>query len=131
MEKITGVSMTLIGRQSEQDKIRICKALLHCLKSLHHAGIVHADIKLDNVIFRKLPSGKITGKLIDFDNSFWESQPPAPDEEILGDPVYMAPETFLMMEEEYLHWGWYFTRFLQENFLSLIMKSMTMLLKQY
>ena len=92
--------MTLIGRQSEQDKIRICKALLHCLKSLHHAGIVHADIKLDNVIFRKLPSGKITGKLIDFDNSFWESQPPAPDEEILGDPVYMAPETFLMMEEE-------------------------------
>lgn len=100
MEKITGVSITLIGRQSEQDKIRICKALLHCLKSLHHAGIVHADIKLDNVIFRKLPSGKITGKLIDFDNSFWESQPPAPDEEILGDPVYMAPETFLMMEEE-------------------------------
>lgn len=100
MEKITGVSMTLIGRQSEQDKIRICKALLHCLKSLHHAGIVHADIKLDNVIFRKLPSGKITGKLIGFDNSFWESQPPAPDEEILGDPVYMAPETFLMMEEE-------------------------------
>lgn len=132
--------MTLIGRQSEQDKIRICKALLHCLKSLHHAGIVHADIKLDNVIFRKLPSGKITGKLIDFDNSFWESQPPAPDEEILGDPVYMAPETFLMRKKRkaglrvqsmYLHWGWYFTRFLQENFLSLIMKSMTMLLKQY
>lgn len=71
------------------------QALLHCLKGLHHAGIVHADIKLDNVIFRKLPSGRITGKVIDFDNSFWEKQPPASDEEILGDPVYMAPETFI------------------------------------
>lgn len=100
MEKITGVSMTLVRKLPETDKIRICKALLHCLKGLHNAGIVHADIKLDNVIFRKLPSGKITGKVIDFDNSFWEAQPPAPDEEILGDPVYMAPETFLMMEEE-------------------------------
>ena len=100
MEKVTGVSMTLIRKLPEEDRIRICKALLHCLKGLHHAGIVHADIKLDNVIFRKLPSGRITGKVIDFDNSFWEKQPPAPDEEILGDPVYMAPETFLMMEEE-------------------------------
>lgn len=100
MEKITGISMTLVQKLPEADKVRICKALIHCLKGLHHAGIVHADIKLDNVLFRKLPSGKITGKVIDFDNSFWEAQPPSPDEEILGDPVYMAPETFLMMEEE-------------------------------
>ena len=78
MEKITGVSMTLVKKLPEADKIRICKALLHCMEGLHHAGIVHADVKLDNVLFRKLPSGKITGKVIDFDNSFWEAQPPSP-----------------------------------------------------
>ena len=100
MEKITGVSMTLVKKLPEADKIRICKALLHCMEGLHHAGIVHADVKLDNVLFRKLPSGKITGKVIDFDNSFWEARPPSPEEEIMGDPVYMAPETFVMMEEE-------------------------------
>ena len=52
------------------------------------------------MIFRKLNSGKITGKIIDFDNCFWEKQPPAPDEEIGGDQVYMAPETYVMMAEE-------------------------------
>ena len=73
---------------------------MHCLGRLHQRGIVHADIKLDNILFRRLPSGKVTGKLIDFDNCFWEKQPPRPDEEIHGDLVYMAPETFVMMQNE-------------------------------
>ena len=83
-----------------EDRVRICKALVHCLGRLHQRGIVHADIKLDNILFRRLPSGKVTGKLIDFDNCFWEMQPPQPDEEIHGDLVYMAPETFMMMQTE-------------------------------
>ena len=53
-----------------------------------------------NTAERRLPSGAVTGKLIDFDNCFWEVQPPRPDEESHGDLVYMAPETFMMMQTE-------------------------------
>ena len=100
MEKITAVSVNIVKKLPEEDKIRICKALIHSLEGLHRQGIVHADVKMDNVIFRTLNSGKITGKIIDFDNCVWEKQPPAPDEEIGGDQVYMAPETYVMMAEE-------------------------------
>ena len=100
MEKVDAISIDEVRRIHADDKLRICKALVHCLGRMHEAGIVHADIKLDNVLFRRLPSGKVTGKLIDFDNCFWEAQPPRPDEEIHGDLVYMAPETFMMMQTE-------------------------------
>ena len=100
MEKVDAISLDEVRRIAVDDKLRICKALVHCLGRLHAAGIVHADIKLDNILFRKLPSGKVTAKLIDFDNCFWEKQPPKPDEEIHGDLVYMAPETFVMMQNE-------------------------------
>lgn len=100
MEKVNGVKFGEVQTISFQDKARICKALIHSLHVLHQQGIVHADIKMDNILFRRLPSGSITGKIIDFDNSFWERQPPSPEEEIRGDPVYMAPETFKMMQNE-------------------------------
>ena len=100
MEKVDAIGLDEVRHIPVEDKLRICKALVHCLERLHHSGIVHGDIKLDNILFRRLPSGKVTGKLIDFDNSFWESEPPKPDEEIYGDLVYMAPETFMMMQNE-------------------------------
>ncbi len=100
MEKVEAIGLDDVQRIDAGDKLRICKALVHCLGRLHAAGIVHGDIKLDNILFRRLPSGKVTGKLIDFDNCFWEVQPPRPDEEIHGDLVYMAPETFMMMQTE-------------------------------
>ena len=100
MEKIDAIGIDEVMAIPIGDRVRICKALVHCLGRLHQRGIVHADIKLDNILFRRLPSGKVTGKLIDFDNCFWEMQPPQPDEEIHGDLVYMAPETFMMMQTE-------------------------------
>ena len=100
MEKVDAIGIDEVKRITEEDKLRVCKALVHCLGGMHKAGIVHADIKLDNILFRRLPSGKVTGKLIDFDNCFWEKQPPRPDEEVHGDLVYMAPETFMMMQTE-------------------------------
>ena len=100
MEKIDAIGIDEVMAIPIEDRVRICKALVHCLGRLHQRGIVHADIKLDNILFRRLPSGKVTGKLIDFDNCFWEMQPPLPDEEIHGDLVYMAPETFMMMQTE-------------------------------
>ncbi len=100
MEKVDNIDRKKLNITDLKDRERLCRVLLHSVGCLHKKGIVHADIKMDNILFRQLPSGKITGKLIDFDNCFWEKTPPAPDEEIHADLVYMAPETFMMMQTE-------------------------------
>ena len=71
MERVDAIGIDEVRRMTEADKLRLCKALVHCLSGLHRVGIVHADIKLDNILFRRLPSGKVTGKVIDFDSCFW------------------------------------------------------------
>lgn len=83
-----------------EQRERLCRILLHSILCLHKRGIVHGDIKMNNIIFKWLPSGYLTVKVIDFDNCFWEAKPPLPTEEIHGDMIYMAPETFRMMLEE-------------------------------
>lgn len=77
-----------------------CRVLAHSLMKLHQAGIIHADIKWDNIVFAKGGENKtVTVKLIDFDNSFIIGQ--QPDSEMVGiDPVYCAPETFKYMSGE-------------------------------
>ena len=100
MEKIEAIPAGDILSISIEDRERICRVLVHALGGLHRNGLVHADLKLDNILFRRLPSGKVTAKVIDFDNCFFENEPPDPTEEIVGDLVYMAPETFMMMQNE-------------------------------
>ena len=100
MEKIDAVPAEEVLTLRVEDRERICRVLVHALGGLHRRGLVHSDLKLDNILFRHLPSGKITAKVIDFDNCFPEDQPPEPTEEIFGDLVYMAPETFMMMQTE-------------------------------
>jgi len=67
---------------------------LYQVVELHGIGIVHADIKPDNILLTRTASQSITAKIIDIDSSFFEGEPP---EEITGDQVYFAPETALYM----------------------------------
>lgn len=99
-EKIDSVKEEIVFRQPMSVKIRICRALLHTVMGLHEKGIVHSDIKAENILYKKLSSGSLTAKLIDFDNCFWEYDPPKNEEEIHGDMWYMAPEVFRIISEE-------------------------------
>lgn len=102
MEKVYGLNyapMDVCNLPYEQQML-FCRVLAHSLTKLHQAGIIHADIKWDNILFTKGKENKtVTVKLIDFDNSFIIGQ--QPDSELVGiDPVYCASETFRYMKGE-------------------------------
>lgn len=81
----------------EEKKVLLLKVLTHCLKNLSLNGIVHGDLKPDNILIKQTVSGFYTVKLIDFDSSFFETRTFDEDDDIQGDTVYLAPETFLCM----------------------------------
>ncbi len=86
----------------EQEIRRLCAIIAHTMAGLHREGLVHADLKPTNILFTKTPDGHQTAKIIDFDSSFLESDPPQPGDDIVGDAVYFSPEACIsiMWEEE-------------------------------
>lgn len=91
------ISFEELQKISFDDRLLLCKALAHAMRELHKAGIVHADIKDSNVLLKKTTGNKIIGKIIDFDCSFFESNPPRFEDELGGDQVYLAPEACQFM----------------------------------
>lgn len=101
MERMYPYSMTpaQVSTLSEAKKGVLIRSLLYSFAALHRQGIVHADVKPDNILIKKTKNGFFTGKIIDFDSGFFESSPPDP-EELQGDQVYLAPEARLYMMEQ-------------------------------
>ena len=88
------LSVEDVSVMGEQQSVRACLALSHAVMKLHSVRIVHADIKPNNVILTRTAFGGISVKLIDMESSFFESDPP---DEVIGDQVYFAPESFMHM----------------------------------
>lgn len=100
-DKIDSLSITLqeISKRSFEQKQIALKVLAHCVAMLSFAGIVHADLKATNILFKETFKDYFTVKLIDFDTSFLQDDPPQPGS--LGlTPEYAAPESFIY-ENEY------------------------------
>ncbi|MDW8296451.1 MAG: protein kinase [Raineya sp.] len=74
------------------NKILILKTIAHSLNILHKAGIVHGDLKPENVLIKQTRLNYYTTKLIDFDNSYFSGNPPELSEEVVGDMVFYSPE---------------------------------------
>jgi len=93
-EKIDVSSFTVheIAKMTEEQKLLIMKTVTSSLKILSDLGIVHGDLKPDNVLIKKTALGAYTTKLIDFDNSYFSENPPENNEETVGDQVYYSPE---------------------------------------
>lgn len=94
MDKVDALNWTIdtIAQLPQKEIKRLCAIIAHAVAGLHQKGLVHADLKHENILYTQLPSGTITAKVIDFDNSFLEAYPPEDDEEIVGDFNYFAPE---------------------------------------
>lgn len=97
-EKVNAEKMTVVqvaALPPEKKRTLIC-SILYSFSELHRRGIVHSDVKPDNILLKKTEKGYYTGKIIDFDAGFFETDVP---EEIQGDQVYLAPEMRLRMME--------------------------------
>lgn len=75
----------------------IMKTLCHCMMRLENGGIVHADLKPSNVMLKATVGGFYSLKLIDFDSSFFVSDPPAEKDDLEGDMTYLSPEVLMGM----------------------------------
>ena len=93
----SGIGFDQLCRMDTQKKLLLCNEILYNVAALHARGIVHADLKPDNLLLKATRDGFVTAKLIDFDGSFLVGHVPA---EIQGDFVYMAPEVYRRMNGE-------------------------------
>lgn len=94
MRKIDALEWDIekISNLTAKEKRYLCLVIAHGIACLHKGHVVHADLKHDNILFMKTPSGYLTAKIIDFDSGFLETDPPTDGEEIVGDQVYFSPE---------------------------------------
>lgn len=90
---------SLISKTDMKHKLIIMKVLADSFMMLADKQIIHADVKPDNLLIKQTNANFYTVKVIDFDASYLADNPPEPDD-IQGDPVYYAPETFLYIAEE-------------------------------
>jgi serine/threonine protein kinase len=91
MEYLEGETLTAASGRGElemTDIVGLCAQIASGLAALHRAGIVHCDVKPDNLFVQD--NGYV--KVIDFGVSRLVDELPREDASIAGTPAYMAPE---------------------------------------
>lgn len=104
MDKIDSLPWTAenVAALTEREKRRLCTIIAHSVAALHREGLVHADLKHENILFTRTGVGTVTAKIIDFDSVFFEAEPPGEGESIVGDWAYFPPEVWRRMDGENL-----------------------------
>jgi serine/threonine-protein kinase len=101
MELLVGEDLrTVLSREGVLDPRRVSaigEQIASALGAIHRAGIMHRDIKPDNIHLCKKPDGTEVAKLIDFGIAKFLASNEGMTREgmTLGTPEYMAPEQIL------------------------------------
>ncbi len=93
MEYVKGMSLTECLNKKMfniNQKISIIEQIAEGIECVHACGVLHRDIKPENIII----ADDITVKITDFGVSHVSDSCLTMDDEILGSPSYMAPESF-------------------------------------
>ncbi|WP_438019015.1 serine/threonine-protein kinase [Sorangium sp. So ce315] len=98
MELLVGLdladTLTFARTLAPARAVRIAADLAAGLEAAHRAGVIHRDVKPENVFLVHAADGREIVKLLDFGFSFIEGQGAdgAPVPRVVGTPEYMAPE---------------------------------------
>jgi len=88
-----------IARLPNEKKLLLLRVLAYSLMSLHKHGVIHGDLKITNILFKRTGNyDNLLPKLIDFGDSFLVD---APNRSMVGD-VYLAPESSRFIDGEEL-----------------------------
>lgn len=98
----SGLSVEDISRLPIDNILIIAKSVCSSLNILHGLDIVHGDLKPDNILIKQTGEKIYTGKLIDFDDSYFSENPPKDREAIVGTPEYYSPElaAYIMADDD-------------------------------
>ncbi|MBN8616908.1 MAG: protein kinase [Deltaproteobacteria bacterium] len=81
------------GSMPIDDALVILEPLVHAVAAAHARGIVHRDIKPDNVFLRRTEDGGVAPKLLDFGISkLTNAEALTLTGAVIGTPEYLAPE---------------------------------------
>ena len=75
-------------------RLVLMRTLTKALMNVHAAGVVHSDMKPENVVIEQSEEGNCRLRLIDFDGSFFMEDAPSKADEVHGDPAYFSPEAY-------------------------------------
>lgn len=97
-DKVTtaGTDPHIIAKLDNKRKESLIRSILYSVAAFHEAGIIHADIKPDNMLLKETRNSYYTAKIIDFDSGFLASSVP---EDVQGDFLYLSPEVFQRMND--------------------------------
>lgn len=90
--------LEIFSDHSPAEKLKLLYNISSGVMQLHEKQIVHGDLKPDNIVFEvdfDDTKKRLKPTVIDLDSSFIEREPPVTDEGIVGDQVYMSPESYL------------------------------------
>jgi serine/threonine-protein kinase len=99
MERLEGEDLRQVlearGRLSAEEAVRVMLPVAAALHAAHLRGVVHRDLKPDNVFLSRDHAGRVHPKILDFGIAklVWiEAEQQAAEEQVVGTPEYMAPE---------------------------------------
>jgi serine/threonine-protein kinase len=99
MEFLEGPSLAKIlkerGPLPAGEAVARCLPVLSALEAAHKVGVIHRDIKPDNIVLAKVSDGKEVSeriKVLDFGVARIKGEVVTDAGQALGTPVYMAPE---------------------------------------
>ncbi len=81
-----------IAKAPDGKKLLLLKILTYSLMKLHENGVVHADLKPNNILIKESANGNLIAKIIDYDSSYIVGAQPH-CEDVQGDLPFLAPET--------------------------------------
>ncbi len=99
MEFLEGPSLSKILKQRGslpmREAVEFCRPVLSALEAAHKVGVIHRDIKPDNIVLATVQEGKAQVeriKVVDFGVARLKGDSVTDAGQALGTPVYMAPE---------------------------------------